>query len=289
MNSIFVSLIYLFISCVILIMAKGAYIKLLEYNFYEEIKNKNYTALVPYCGFLLGCVAVLAGAFIGPDSQSLLWKEILYYVFYAVIGISLILLSCRIAEKAILNKFNNTNELIRDKNIGTAAVHFGIYLASGLIISACVMGDTLLNHGKWYGLCSTIFYYTFGMLFLVMFSRIHDRLTPYSIQGEIEKDNAAVGISFAGHIIAIGIILMRATIGDIGTFTQGLSAYFIDISAIILLLPSVRILLDKILVRDINITQEIKNGNIAAGLGEAFVIISFAVLIFFMVDIISLV
>lgn len=288
-NNIVISLVYLFTSCLILIFGKWLYTKFLKYDMYKEIRSENYTGIIPYCGFLLGNAAILVGAFVGPDSQVIFWKEYLYYIIYALIGIGLMLFSGYLAENAILHKFNNVDEIVRDKNAGTAAVHFGIYLASGLIISACVTGDTLISHGRWYGFASTLVYYILGMIFLVLFSKIHDKLTPYSLLEEIENDNVAVGISFGGHIIAIGLILMKASMGDVGTWSHGLLAYFIDLSAIVLLLPIVRIILDRIIVKQINIAQEVRNNNIAAGFGEAFAVISFAILILFMVDFVGMV
>ncbi len=127
------------------------------------------------------------------------------------------------------------------------------------------------------------------MIFLILFAKIYDLLTPYELLKEIEEDNVAVGVAFAGNIIAIGLILMRATIGDVGTWQHGLLLYFIDLTAIVLLLPSIAFILDRMIVRAINIKQEIKDNNIAAGLGEAFVIICFALLIFFMVDFVNIV
>ena len=76
---------------------------------YKEIRSENYTGIVPYCGFLLGNVAILAGAFIGPDTYAIFAKEYLYYIFYAIICIYLLLFSGFVAEKAILHKFNNTD------------------------------------------------------------------------------------------------------------------------------------------------------------------------------------
>ena len=126
------------------------------------------------------------------------------------------------------------------------------------------------------------------MVFLILFAKLYDLMTPYSLLGEIEADNVAVGVAFGGNLIAIGLILMKATIGDIGTWQQSMILYFIDLSAIILLLPSVRFLLDRLIVRELNITKEIKKNNVAAGLGEALVLISFALLIFFMVDFVNI-
>lgn len=287
MNPIFTSLVYLIVSCSMLIFSKWLFMRFAKYNMYEEIKKGNVTGIIPYLGFLLGVCAIQIGAFVGP-SNTLFRYEILSYIMYSLMGSFLMIFSGYVVEKAILHKFSNVDEIVRDRNIGTAAVHFGMYLASGLIISACVTGETIVAHGRCYGVISTLIYYVMGMIFLILFAKLYDKLTPYSLLGEIEADNVAVGVAFGGNLIAIGLILMRATIGDIGTWQQGLILYFIDLSAIILLLPSVRFLLDRLIVKEINITKEIKHNNVAAGLGEAIVLIAFALLIFFMVDFINM-
>lgn len=287
MNPIFTSLVYIIVSCSMLIFSKWLFMRFAKYNMYEEIKKGNVTGIIPYLGFLLGVCAIQIGAFVGP-SNTLFRYEILSYIMYSLMGSFLMIFSGYVVEKAILHKFNNVDEIVRDRNIGTAAVHFGMYLASGLIISACVTGETIVAHGRCYGVISTLVYYVMGMIFLILFAKLYDMLTPYSLLGEIEADNVAVGVAFCGNLIAIGLILMRATIGDIGTWQQGLILYFIDLSAIILLLPSVRFLLDRLIVKEINITKEIKHNNVAAGLGEAVVLIAFALLIFFMVDFVNI-
>ena len=287
MNPIFTSLVYLIVSCSMLIFSKWLFMRFAKYNMYEEIKKGNVTGIIPYLGFLLGVCAIQIGAFVGP-SNTLFRYEILSYIMYSLMGSFLMIFSGYVVEKAILHKFSNVDEIVRDRNIGTAAVHFGMYLASGLIISACVTGETIVAHGRCYGVISTLIYYVMGMIFLILFAKLYDMLTPYSLLGEIEADNVAVGVAFGGNLIAIGLILMRATIGDIGTWQQGLILYFIDLSAIILLLPSVRFLLDILIVKEINITKEIKHNNVAAGLGEAVVLIAFALLIFFMVDFVNM-
>ena len=82
---------------------------------------------------------------------------------------------------------------------------------------------------------------------------------------------------------------MKATLGDIADIQQNIILYFIDLSSIILLLPSLRFILGNVLIKSININTEIKNNNIAAGLIEFVTIIGFTLLIFFMVDFSALV
>ena len=258
MNPIFTSLVYIIVSCSMLIFSKWLFMRFAKYDMYEEIKKGNVTGIIPYLGFLLGVCAIQIGAFVGP-SNTLFRYEILSYIMYSLMGSFLMIFSGYVVEKAILHRFNNVDEIVRDRNIGTAAVHFGMYLASGLIISACVTGETIVAHGRCYGVISTLVYYVMGMIFLILFAKLYDMLTPYSLLGEIEADNVAVGVAFGGNLIAI-----------------------------ILLLPSVRFLLDRLIVKEINITKEIKHNNVAAGLGEAVVLVAFALLIFFMVDFVNI-
>ena len=112
--------------------------------------------------------------------------------------------------------------------------------------------------------------------------KIYDKITPYSVHDELEKDNYAVGIALSGNIIAIGLILMKATLGDVSDWHRGLILYFVDLSSIILLLPSLRFILGNFIIKNIN--NDIKNNNVGAGLIEFITITCFALLIFFMVD-----
>ena len=125
------------------------------------------------------------------------------------------------------------------------------------------------------------------MIFLFIFLKIYDLTTPYSIHEELEKDNYAVGIALAGNIVAIGLILMKATLGDVSDWQRGMILYFVDLASIILLLPAVRFILGNVIISKIN--DEIKENNVAAGLIEFVGIICFALIIYFMVDFSALV
>lgn len=276
MNSILTSLIYVVTSCLMLYIAKFLFDKLASYKIEEQIKEKNYTPLIAFAGYMAGIAFILVGAFVGPSSKSFRFDFIMY-ILYSFLGIGLMNLSRIIANKAILYKFDSVKEVIQDKNIGVSAVHFGIYLATGMIISACV-------NGEYGGLLSSIVYYIAGMVFLFLFTKIYDFITPYSIHDELEKDNNAAGIALAGNIIAIGLILMKATLGDVSDWHRNIIMYFTDLAAIILLLPGVRYVLGNIIVKSININTEIKNNNIAAGILEFITITCFALIVFFMVD-----
>lgn len=275
-NSVVVSLIYLFVSCIMLFLSKFMFDRFSIFNPEKEVKNANYTATIAFCGYMIGIAFILVGAFVGP-SAACFRKDLIMYVAYAAVGILLMTASGFITRKIMLNRFDNAKELLQDKNIGTAAVYFGFYVASGMIIAACVNGEIG-------GILSSVFYYVLSVCFMFLFLRIYDWITPYSIHDELENDNYAVGIALAGNIIAIGLILMKATLGDVEGWKNSLLTYFVDLSAIILFLPTVRFVLGNFLVKVVNLNKEIKNNNVAAALIEFTCITCFALLVFFMVD-----
>ena len=274
MKGILISIIYVFVSCLILLIGKYIFNKTSPFKAEDQIKEKNPVPIIAFSGYMLGLTLILAGAFLG-NAQRLFRYDLLLYVCYALLGLVLMNLSTIAADKLFLSKFSSAKEMIEDKNIGTAAVHFGVYLATGLIIAGCVTGD----YG---GIVSTLIYYVLGMVFLFIFIKLYDLITPYSIHDEIEKDNFAAGIALGGNIIAIGIILMKATLGDVSDWHRNFILYFIDLASIILLVPSVRYILGNFIIRNIN--NEIKANNVSAGITEFVTIVCFAVLIFFMVD-----
>ena len=276
MNPILSSLIYIAASCVMLFIARVLFDKFSPFKVEEQVKEKNSTALFAFSGYMLGIVSVLAGAFVGPEGN-LFRIDFLLYIAYAFAGILLMTLSGFAADKILLNKFDSKKEILVDKNIGTAAVYFAVYLATGLIASACVTGE----YG---GILSSIIYYILGILFMFLFLKLYDRLTPYSVHEELEKDNYAVGIALGGNIIAMGLILMKATLGDSTTLTENVILYAVDLAAIFLLLPVVRFILCNFIIRNVNINSEIKANNVAAGILEFASIVCFAIIVFFMAD-----
>lgn len=276
MHPILTSLIYIAVSCVMLFLARVLFDKFSPFKVEEQVKEKNATALLAFAGYMLGIVCVFAGAFIGPEA-GLFRVDLLLYISYAIVGILLMTLSGYIADKILLNKFDCKKEILEDKNIGTAAVYFAVYLATGLIASACVTGE----YG---GVLSSIVYYILGIFFMVLFIKLYDVLTPYSIHEELEKDNYAVGIALGGNIIAMGLILMKATIGDAMTLTENIALYAVDLAAIFLLLPVVRFILCNFIIRHVDINKEIKENNVAAGVLEFASIVCFAIIVFFMAD-----
>ncbi len=98
----------------------------------------------------------------------------------------------------------------------------------------------------------------------------------------MEKDNVAVGLGFAGALIAIANLIRFGLMPDFISWGESLTNVGIDVAIGLLLLPIARYLTDKILLPSQSLTDELihqEKPNVGAGLIEAFAYIGGSVLI----------
>jgi uncharacterized membrane protein YjfL (UPF0719 family) len=234
-----------------------------------ELAQRDNTALaVSFSGYMMAVMIVFIGALIGPSSG--IGLDLLNVGSYSVGGIVLLNLARFINDKCILYKFSNFKEIIEDRNVGTGAVQFGSYIASGLIVAGAIQGE-----GG--GFLSVLALFAAGQVVLVIFTLIYNLVTPFDIHDEIEKDNAAVGVAFGGALIAIGIVLMNASAGNFAGWGIHLSSFVLHSLVVLLLLPIVRFCFDKFLFARFDLNREIQEDrNLGAGFLEATAMIGFA-------------
>ncbi|MFQ5633598.1 MAG: DUF350 domain-containing protein, partial [bacterium] len=170
---------------------------------------------------------------------------------------------------------DNTKEIITDKNAGTGIVVSATYIATGLIIAGALSGEG----GD---LITGAVFWILGQTALVIAGLVYNFITPFDIHNEIEKDNVAVGVAFAGVIIAIGVIAGTAVGGDFVSWQENLSFFGTEVLFGLIMLPVIRIVTDKLLLPGQKLTDELVNQehpNIGAGAIEAFSYIAAAMLI----------
>jgi len=107
-------------------------------------------------------------------------------------------------------------------------------------------------------------------------------ITPYDIHEHIEKDNVAVGVGYAGAMVAIAILIRHGAQIDADTWLEVLENLGLETGIGLLMLPLARMLTDKILLPGRKLTDEIVNQekpNVGAALIEAFSYIGGSMLI----------
>lgn len=274
-DSIISALIYIVIILIAFWIAKILYAarhRDIDVN-YELVKKDNLAFALTITGFFFGILLSLGGVLSGPSNGFV--DDIVDILVYFPLSLGFMFLSSIFCDKVILHKFNNQKEIIVDQNAGTGFVEFAIYTASGLICFGAL-------HGEQGSIFTAIAFWLLGMLTLFATTLLYNKMLPFDIHEHIEKDNVAVGISFAGALIAMGNIIRFAIQDEFVSWQENLGNLAIYVALGLVLLPCLRWFTDKILLPGENLTDEIINQttpNYGAATIEAFSYISASFLI----------
>lgn len=235
-----------------------------SYRVKEELVEKDNTALsVAMVGYFLGLVMAIGGVISGPSHG--LEVDLVDVLIYGPLSIVLMNLSRIINDRLILHQFSIRDEIVRDQNAGTGAVVCASYIATGLVIFGAVSGELG-------GLGTTLAFWVLGQAALVLAGIVYNWATPYDLHAEIERDNAAAGVAFAGALVGIGIVVRHAVSGDFISWATSLQGFALEVVIGLVLLLVVRVGTDKILLPGLNLAAEISDPekpHLGAGFIEA--------------------
>lgn len=253
----------------------------------ELLEDDNFAFALAHVGYYVGLIIALSSAVIGA-SRSLEWN-IINLAIYGLLAVLLLNIASFINDKFILPHFSISKEILEDHNAGTGIVEAANFIASGLLIRAAISGDMIdlfpqFSFG-WLlsGILSVLIFWSIGQVLLVLLARLFTRfLIPYDVHKEIERDNVAAGISFAGILVAIAILISYGIYGDFQGWQPHLEKIGVEVLVGIILLPLMRWLVDTILLPGQKLTKEIihqEHPNNGAALIEALSYIGSAFLI----------
>ncbi len=253
-------------------MVYGLFHKNVNVN-HELVENDNVAFSTSMVGYYAGLVTAIGGAIIGPSYGMI--DDIINISIYGLLAILLLNISAKLNDKIIFSRFFMSKEILTDRNLGTGIIEAANYFSTGLIIYGAVIGE-----GG--GIFTAIIFWAIAQALFFLATKIYNLITPYDIHEEIEKDNVAVGVGYAGALIAIAFLIKTGIQGDFSNYLDQLFTLGIDTTIGFLFLPIARFLTDKILLPTRNLTDEIVNQekpNVGAALIEAFAYIAGAVLI----------
>ena len=239
----------------------------------EELFERDNVALsVAVVGYYLGLVLALGGVLAGPSLG--LVEDLIDIFFYGLLTIVLIHLSAWLNDKIVLRRFDSEKEIIADRNAGTGAIEGGNLVANGLIIAGAVSGVG--------DLVTALVFWGLGQVVLIVAALLYARMVAFDVHGEIERDNVAVGVAFAGVLVALGRVVGVAVAGDFVGWRENLQQLGAYAVAGLVLLPVVRLVTDKLLLPGVRLDDELvgqEEPNLGAGLIEAFSYVAAALLI----------
>jgi len=244
---------------------------------YELVENDNFAFCVAYVGYFVGLLLAIGSAVMG-ESDGLV-ADMINIGIYGLLSVVLLNVSLIINDKIIFSRFDMKKEILQDRNVGTGVIEGANAIATGLIVLGAIHGE---GYGTGGPIVTAVLYWLLGQVILFVTSRVYNLITPYDIHEHIEKDNVAVGVGFAGAVIAIGNLIREALMHDFVSWTTTLTDVFVDVGIGLLFLPIARFLADRILLPGQKLTDEIVNQdkpNVGAALVEAFAYVGGSMLI----------
>ncbi len=243
----------------------------------ELVKKDNLAFSLSHVGYFVGLLLAIGSAIVGPTNG--LISDIIDISVYGLLAVVLLNISVFVTDKFILRRFSMKKEICEDQNAGAGIVEGAVSVASGLIIFGAVSGE---SNGCMEGLISATVFWLLGQIVLIFTAQFYNWITPYSIHDHIEKDNVAVGVGFAGAIIAMANLIRFGITGDFQGWGDTLMEAGLEVAVGVLLLPVMRFFTDKILLPGEKLVDELINQekpNVGAGIIEAFAYIGGSVLI----------
>ncbi len=274
-DSILATFVYLFACFLLFVLGKWVFVLFHKsINIQDELVEKdNFAFAISHTGFFIGLLLAVGSVITGSSAGVV--EDLIDIFTYGILAIVLLNISIVINDKLILPHFNVKKEIIEDQNVGTGVIEAANSIAIGLILFGAISGEG----GSVF---TGIAFWAVGQSILILATKIYDLITPYSVHEHIEKDNVAVGIGFAGALIAIGNIIGHAVSGDFLSWEDSAESLGIDLLIGFAFLPLIRFATDKLLLPGQNLTDELINQerpNNGAALIEAFAYIGGSVLI----------
>ena len=291
-------LIYVVVGLVALLLAKVVQDLITRYSINRQVTGENNAALgLSLAGYYLGVVFVFVGALYQPltvvrdddwaPTSAGYWGEVLEVFVYALVGIVVLNAARIVVDRLVLHTFETEKEIVEDRNTGTGAVEFGVYLATGLVIAGSIAGTGSTDAaGSEVGILDSALrsavFLVLGMAVLILYSLFYQLTTSYDIHEEIEQDNTAVGVALAGNLIAMGLVTFKAVFGEFVGWPESLAGFLVFAVLGFALLFVVRQVADLVLLPGAKLQRELSADR---NLGVAFIIsavvISSALILYF--------
>jgi uncharacterized membrane protein YjfL (UPF0719 family) len=262
LDHILSSLIYLAACFVVFVAGHLVFILFRRsYNIKDELVEKDNAAFaLVLCGYYLGLTFSIGGVIAGPSAG--LESDLIDILVYGPLAIILLNLSALINDRFILSEFDIRKEILQDQNCGTGVVEFAVFVATGLNIFGAL-------YGQGGSVFTAIAFWALGQTVLVLVGKYYNLITQYNIHEQIEKDNVAVGIGFAGALIGIGNLLRAASAEHFISWEANLITFGLYMVVGLILLPVARILTDRILLPGRSLADELVN-QVKPNQGAAF-------------------
>ena len=243
------------IGCIVLLMSLVLKGKLCSYNLNEQLTEKDNPAIgLTTAGYLVGCAIIFIAGSVGLSDQDSGWESIaiqwLYDLAYVLVGIMVLNLSRWLLDRVLIGQLDIKKALVEDQNVALGAVEGASLIASGCIIAGAIHGE-----GSW---ITALVFYALGQIAMMIFIVLYRWITKYDLLQELKDANAAAGTAFAMTIVALGIIILKATVDDFESWETNLQTYGWYIIFGLIMFTILRIVVDHLALPKSTLHHEIE-------------------------------
>jgi uncharacterized membrane protein YjfL (UPF0719 family) len=266
---------------VVLIAAKFAKDFLSPYSMDQELTAKDNPAFgLAVAGYYAGIVIVFLGASragglpadAGSDAAL---RALGVDLAWSVAGIAALALAHWLMERLLIPGVRTSTEIIERRNLAAGVVECGTYIATALAFAGALSqtGGSVLT--------SAVFL-VLALIVLLIFGRAYQMLAGFSVGQQVQQGNFAAGIPLGLMLVALSLLLVKATSGDFVDWPTNLSYFAFDAAAGFILLMAMRWVVDLALLPNARIHDEIvRDRNVNVGLVEGVLAIAVAAIVLF--------
>lgn len=194
---------------------------------------------------------------------------------WALAGILGLAFSRWVMNRYLVTGARCSDEIVRNHNLAAGAVEAGVYIASGLVLAGALRepGGTVFT---------AIAFFLLSQFMLLLLGRIYQAWTGYGMAKQICDGNFAAGIALGLTLVALSLLMVKATSGEFLSWETNLAFFGFDAVVGFGLLMGLRWVTDLALMPNARIADEIvRDRNVNVGLLEGAVALSVAGLILF--------
>jgi uncharacterized membrane protein YjfL (UPF0719 family) len=245
----------------------------------ESLVEKDNPAIgIQSAGYLMGILLITAAVLSG-EGQGTIIGDVIPVLGYGIGGIIILAIVATSSQRFFVS--TNALQAVREGNVAVGIVVAGSYVSTAIIIAACVSGEA-----KGGSFLTAVLFFIVGQLCLLAITWLFRQLTAYDDVQEILQANVAAALSYAGIMIAVGIIVGHAIEGDFVGYKESLIDFAKALATVFALYPIRQFLVQGLLLGGgFNIyggrldTEISQDKNINAGVIEAVSYVAAAMMI----------
>ena len=239
----------------------------------ELIDNDNIAFYISYLAYFLAFVLIIGGV-MKSEGTGDFWNELQLVGLYGLIGILALNLSAIIKDKVFHSKISTWNEIVANQKVSVGILKGANYVSAGVIISGIML--TEVNKPV-----EALIFLAFALIAASLGFIYYNLIMPFNVRQQIYDGNIAVSLSTAGVQVAFAILIYSGFQITHTDWQDSLMNIGIDVIGGIIILPVIRLIVDKVFLPNRKITDELVNQdvpNLGLGLFEATAYIGGALL-----------